>query len=417
MGAWPQHGGVSRRVLPSRMGPGPARPQQQFWHEQRTSFEQGGRHEPSADAADLCRPCWQESLHDFERSDCCKQALNLLVHGVLHVLQDMCRGVDQTLEQRLQVFRAISHLNDFGNSGDQVEPSFGEEAGNQSSVAQPLLTSCDPLGGGLGDSWQRPKRTVKAVEEPLTDFVTGPQFFRLHAADTESESSVVPGEAEAKEENETCHLGVRGKPVPDLKLGAQQCDLPSNGHVEDVDTCACPELRSGLQAESTKQSCATHHVADFPQLQHLGANACRGREQAEPSGKHVGGDPHQQICPDLQAGGSQDQEYKAGKNIQFGAELSSPQVPCAFDGKDVQSQQGAKIGVGGQFYRPAVQQTQAGGSGAFSQTERLWQQLPRKPADQSCHDLPNGSPPQPEFELGASNYVFECCSQMCRSRL
>ena len=90
-------------------------------------------------------------------------------------------------------------MNVFGNCGDQVEPSFGEEAGNPSSVAQSDLPPRDLLEDGLG---------------------IGLQFFRLHEADTESESSVVLGEAGANKKDEACRSGVRGKPVQVLKLGA-----------------------------------------------------------------------------------------------------------------------------------------------------------------------------------------------------
>ena len=137
--------------------------------------------------ADAClrffRDCFASALkvgsRDQRHSQDARGALNFLVHAVTEALQYMCQGRDRNLEQRLEVFRAIS-LCSF----------LGGEPGSEISAAE--------FGDFSGGEWRKPKRFAKQQAHCQQQFaLSGPQFFSLDAADAEVEHMSVSGEAVA----------------------------------------------------------------------------------------------------------------------------------------------------------------------------------------------------------------------------
>ena len=172
--------------------------------------------------ADAClgyfRDCFAGALkvgsREQRHSQDARGALTFLVHAVTEALQYMCQGRDRNLEQRLEVFRAISLCSfpggepgsensaaEFPDSGPFVmglSAQCGHEAGVQSLAgANEVVTRSQPVAthSAVGDSWQTPKRVARPRMIQSFQIESQPRFFPSHVQEDQFDScQVMPDE-------------------------------------------------------------------------------------------------------------------------------------------------------------------------------------------------------------------------------
>ena len=182
-----------------------------------------------------CQPFWKSQSQQEDSSI----ALLLLVHVVTGVLQALCQGVDQVMEQRFQVFRAITSFSiPGGEPGVESWPqvarglaagvSFSEWGALHQDMTQGCASSAswdseagsldrhheavteaseaDTTGDAKGETWQLPKRVARRrdVAKPAFPIRSRPKFFHVH--DDEHDVQADPGDAHKAQPSEGAML-------------------------------------------------------------------------------------------------------------------------------------------------------------------------------------------------------------------